>query len=208
MAQPSYELVIGSQFVAQSEFNVIVNKFSGGELVITNTENKIMFTVKACDTSFHSQRSLQDEGGKTIATLREKIMTAHERWNAFRGHSKADRDKIFSVVTNRMIQYGTHVKVFLANNMSDICDFYMRGSWSNRNCTIYKGDSSSTTIIAQYIDLLFQMQLWQSPERFMVTIYPNVDYAFVVTLIAILDVMKSLAKDDASEVVAEVLMGL
>ncbi|KAI3514987.1 hypothetical protein L1887_13735 [Cichorium endivia] len=43
-----------------------------------------------------------------------------------------------------------------------------------------------------------------SKDKFMVTIYPNVDYAFVVTLIAIIEAMKSSKTEDE---VAEEVMG-
>ena len=39
-----------------------------------------------------------------------------------------------------------------------------------------------------------------SKDKFMVTIYPNVDYAFVVTLIAIVDAMKRADTEAATKV--------
>lgn len=89
---------------------------------------------------------------------------------------------------------------------TDDCDFMIKGSWSQRNCAIYVGDSS--TIIAQMQPL--------DAKRFMVTIHPNVDYAFVVALIAIVDAMKCSDRKDkivaeaknASEVIVGVLSNL
>ncbi|KAK9054887.1 hypothetical protein SSX86_025966 [Deinandra increscens subsp. villosa] len=177
--------VIGSQFIATHEFDLIIRHHSG-DLVITDTRNKIMLTIKSCDTSFHRQRLLLDECERPIATLRAKNMTAHARWNVFRGESIDDSDMIFSATTNHMIQNHTHVNVSLANKMSrrnDDCDFQIKGNWSKRSCAFYKRDSSTTAIA--------QMHQRQSPEKFMVKINPTVDYAFVVALIAIVDAIES-----------------
>ncbi|KAK1440423.1 hypothetical protein QVD17_06250 [Tagetes erecta] len=163
-----------------------------------------MLTIKSCDTLFHTQRLLLDELDRPIAKLRSKNMTAHARWNVFEGDSEDNSDMIFSATTKHMIQNYTHVNVSLANKMSrsDDCDFQMKGSWSNRDCTIYKGDSS-TTVIAK-------MQQIQSPEKFMLTINPNVDYAFVVALIPIVDAMKShgAMKVVAAHVAAHAALGV
>ncbi|KAK9048954.1 hypothetical protein SSX86_032080 [Deinandra increscens subsp. villosa] len=176
--------VIGQQFIAPHESNLIVNRYSGGDFVITDTENKIILTVKSCDTVFHRQRLLLDECERPIATLRAKNKTAHARWNVFRGESKAESDMIFSATTDHMIQNHIHVNVSLANKMSsgDDCDFYIKGNWLNGNCDIRKRDSSSS---------IAQMHEWLSPHKFKVKIDPNVDYAFVVALIAIVDGIES-----------------
>ena len=73
-------------------------------------------------------------------------MTGHARWNAFRGNSNADSDKLFTTTRSYMIQKKTGVSVFLENTIND-CDFKIKGSWSQKRCAIYVGDSS--TIIAQ-----------------------------------------------------------
>ncbi|KAJ0681312.1 putative tubby-like protein [Helianthus annuus] len=204
MTQPSCAPhIISSQYVVPYEFNVIVDRHRNGDLVITNIKKNTMFTIKSCDTMFHSQRLLQDDCGRPIAMLRAKNMTAHSRWNVFRGQSKADSDMIFSTATNDIIQHRyTHVNISLANKRSgsNDCDFQIKGCWSDRNCTIYMGDSS-TTIIAQ-------MHVGQSPEKFMVTIYPDVDYAFVVALIAIVDAINNPGrKEVATNAAANVATG-
>ncbi|XP_076955588.1 protein LURP-one-related 10-like [Bidens hawaiensis] len=193
MSQPSYApaspavSVISPQFIVPYMYNVIVRRYASGILVVTDTNHKILITVKSCDSTLHTQRLLVDANERPIARLREKNTSAHDRWNAFRGESKADSDMIFSTVSNHMIQSKTHVNVFLANKASgrDDCDFKIKGNWSKRDCTIYMGNSS--TIIAQ----IHKTDGNQSKDKFMVTIYPNVDYAFVITLIAMVDVMEN-----------------
>jgi hypothetical protein len=75
-------------------------------------------------------------------------LTAHRRWKVFRGDSSHDKDFLFSVKKSSLLQVKTKLDVFLASNTKeDVCDFKIEGSWFERSCTIYAGDSS--TIVAQ-----------------------------------------------------------
>ncbi|KAK9124666.1 hypothetical protein Sjap_014268 [Stephania japonica] len=94
------------------------------------------------------------------------------------------------------IQFKTQLDVFLASNKSeDNCDFKIKGSWLGRSCVIYAGDSSA--IIAQIRKSLRQsfymhkkrtvQSIALGKDTFSVTVYPNVDHAFIVSLIVILN---------------------
>ncbi|XP_023737771.1 protein LURP-one-related 10 [Lactuca sativa] len=197
MAQPSYAplsspvSVIGSQFMSPYQLDIIVDRNPKGNVEITDMSNKIMLKVKRCDTSFHYQRVLLDVDDKPIVTMRKKIMSEHDRWNVFRGDSKSKSDMVFTTKTAHVFQSKTNVHVFLANKTGskDVCDFKITGSWSKKNCTIYMGDTSTT--IAQVNKMQSSENIKLVKDKFMVTIYPNVDYAFVVTLIGIVEAMKS-----------------
>ncbi|CAI9294311.1 unnamed protein product [Lactuca saligna] len=206
MAKPSNSYapvsVIGPQFMASSKFDIIVDTTLRGNIVITDMNHKILLKVKPFDTSFHHQRVLLDADDEPIAMIRQKLMTAHERWNVFRGDSKSNSDIIFSTKERHMIQIKTAIDVCLANKTSsDVCDFKLKGSWSNRNCTVYVGDTS--TPIAQMFKMEPSKNVKWVEGKFMVTIYPNVDYAFVVTLIAIVEAMKMINSDNRKKLFSE-----
>lgn len=75
-------------------------------------------------------------------------MKGHDRWEAFRGESTEVNDLIFSVKRSLMFQTKIKLDVFLANNMKeDISDFKVKGSWFERSCVVYAGDSHN--IVAQ-----------------------------------------------------------
>ncbi|KAK6266375.1 hypothetical protein QUC31_017212 [Theobroma cacao] len=75
-------------------------------------------------------------------------MSSHDKWQAFTGDSTESSDLIFTVKQSSMFQLKTKLDVFLANNTKeDVCDFKIKGSWSERSCVIYAGESS--TIVAQ-----------------------------------------------------------
>ncbi|KAJ9547700.1 hypothetical protein OSB04_020243 [Centaurea solstitialis] len=185
--------VIGSQFMAPYPFDIIIDINSGGKLVITDINHKIILKVKSCDTTFHHKRVLLDVNDKPIATLREKIMSKHNRWKVFRGKSTSDSNMIFSMKQPNMIQFKTSLNVFLANNK------VIKGSWSKRKCTIYAGDSS--TRIAQMHKMEPSKNKKFNKGKFMVTIQRNVDYAFVVALIAIVDAMKRTDAEYAEQMI-------
>ncbi|CAH1450599.1 unnamed protein product [Lactuca virosa] len=201
MAQPSYSplswpvSVIDSQFMAPSQLDIIVDTTLRGYIVITDTNHKILLKVKPCDTSFHYQRVLLDADDEPIVMIRKKLLTGHHRWNVFRGDSKSKSDIIFSTKTPNMIQMKTNVHVFLANKTSSkhVCDFKIKGSWYNRNCTIFVGDTS--TPIAQMSKIQSSEKAKLVEGKFMVTICASVDYAFVMTLIAIVEAMKMIKSD-------------
>ncbi|KAI3691710.1 hypothetical protein L6452_31512 [Arctium lappa] len=100
-------VTVDVQFMSPYPFDIIVDHtYSGGNLLITDINNKILLKVKPCNTTFHNQRVLLDVDDKPIVMLREKMQPLEN-------------------------------------------------------------------------------------VKFVVTIHPNVDYAFVVALIAIIDAMKS-----------------
>ncbi|KAI3703339.1 hypothetical protein L1987_73335 [Smallanthus sonchifolius] len=208
MAQPSDHAVIGPQFIVPHPLEVIVETYPCRTIVITDTDHKILFKVKSCNTSFHCQRLLLDANDETIVTLREKKLSAHKQWDAFRGQSKAGSDMIFSTKTEQVIQLKTHVNVMLANKSSnnDDCDLKIEGRWSKRNCTVHMRDSSTT--IAQMHKPQTSKKMKSGEDKFMVTIQPNMDYAFVVSLFAIVDAMENPDKTEGSSGTVELAVNV
>ena len=77
-----------------------------------------------------------------------QIMTMHDRWQAFWGESTEPDDLIFTLKRSSVFQIKTKLEVFLANNTKEeVCDFKVKGSWSERSCVIYAGESNN--IVAQ-----------------------------------------------------------
>ncbi|XP_052622938.1 protein LURP-one-related 10-like isoform X2 [Lactuca sativa] len=200
--------VIGSQFLAPHQLDLIVDRISSGILLITDINHKIMFKVKPCDSFFHEQRVLLDIDDQPIVVMRNKSMTVHDGWYVFRGDSESKSDMIFTKKKHCVIQLlKSDVNVFLANKTSskNVCDFKVAGSWSKRNCTIYMGDTSTT--IAQMCKMQSSENIIKFVnEKFKVTISPNVDFAFVITIIAIVEAMED--SDKKSKGVVQVVGGV
>lgn len=78
-----------------------------------------------------------------------QLMSAHDRWQVFRGESTESCDLIFTAKRSSVFQLKTKLDVFLANNREDVCDFKVKGSWLDRSCVVYAGDADSSTIVAR-----------------------------------------------------------
>ncbi|XVF37452.1 hypothetical protein REPUB_Repub20aG0013100 [Reevesia pubescens] len=168
---------------------------TNGNFVVTDINGNIVFKVKGAFLTTRNRRVLLDAAGHPIVTLRKKVlMSAHGRWKVFRGDSTNSSDLMFSAKRSSIFQLKTRLDVFLANNKKeDVCDFKVKGSWFERSCVIYAGDSS--TIVAQMHKKLTVKSILIGKDKFMVTVYPKIDYAFIVALIVILDGINS--TDDA-----------
>ena len=80
----------------------------------------------------------------------------HHRWEVFRGDSTSSGDLLFSVKTTSLIQLKTEMDVFLAGNTAQqVCDFKIKGSYFDRSCVFYLGDSN--TMVAQVSAFLIML---------------------------------------------------
>nr|GMC99723.1 protein LURP-one-related 10-like [Ipomoea batatas] len=81
--------------------------------------------------------------------------------------------------TQSLLYAQRNLDVFLRNNIAEkICDFKIKASNSANKCDIY---GSSSLLIAQ------MKRKGILRTHFMMSVNPNVDYAFIVALIVILD---------------------
>lgn len=76
------------------------------------------------------------------------MMSLHDRWQVFRGESTEQRDLLYTVKRSSMLQFKTKLDVFLSHNKEENrCDFRVKGSWLERSCVVYAGESDA--IVAQ-----------------------------------------------------------
>ncbi|KAF7143588.1 hypothetical protein RHSIM_Rhsim05G0227600 [Rhododendron simsii] len=196
MAQSSYPpignpvAIVSPQFCAAYPVDLtIVRKLlsiTEGNFAVTDVNGNVMFKIKGKVFSLRDRRVLLDNAGNPILTLQQKILTAHRRWQVYRGDSTDAKDLLFSAKKSSLIQFKTQLDVFLAaNTKEEVCDFKIKGSWLERSCTIYLGDTS--TIIAQMHRKHSVQSIVLGKDTFSVTVYPHVDYAFIVALVVVLE---------------------
>ncbi|XP_022761320.1 protein LURP-one-related 15-like [Durio zibethinus] len=181
-------VVIGEQFLAtypvelkiqQKVFTLAENNFN-----ITDVNGNPIFKVKGKLFSLRDRRVLLDAAGNPLVSLKQKILTVHRRWQVFKGESNSSDDLLFSVKKSSMLQFKTTLDVFLASNTSESQpDFRIKGGWHESSCTIYAGD----TIIAEMHRKHNVKTMVFDTDTYGVTAYPNVDYAFIVALVVVLD---------------------
>ncbi|KAM7532060.1 hypothetical protein LguiB_035470 [Lonicera macranthoides] len=186
--------IVGPHFCSPHPVDLVITRkvltITDGNFVVTDVNGNFMFKVKGSLLTLHGRRVILDAAGNPIVALRRKILSAHNRWQVFRGESSEPRDLIFTAKTSSMIQLKTELDVFLAHNKAqEVFDFKVKGSWLERSCIVYAGESYS--IVAQMHKKMSAESVLLGKDKFMVTVYPNIDYAFIVALIVILDEINS-----------------
>ncbi|KAI0531180.1 hypothetical protein KFK09_000733 [Dendrobium nobile] len=151
-----------------------------GGLAAVDAAGNVIF--RALKSSWGGFTQLRDASGHTILTVQEKFWSWHSRWQAFAGESTEAKDLLFSIKRSSAWQIHDEWFVFLAaNTKEEKCDFKIVGSYSKKNYTIFKGDSSF--VVAQ---LTKQHKLNITLKHaFGASISANCDYSFVAALITI-----------------------
>ncbi|KAJ6871732.1 protein LURP-one-related 15-like isoform X1 [Populus alba x Populus x berolinensis] len=169
-------VVIGPQYLAQYPVELAVSPelWSLGEndFKVSDINGTLIFQVKSKLLSMPVRRFLKDAAGNTLVNLRQKIMTMHRSWEAFRGESKEEKDLLFTAKKSKLFQFKTDLDVFLGNNKGEVPDFKVKEGYSESSCSILLGDSN--TMLAQV------------HGRHILAIMPNVDYAFIVALVVVI----------------------
>ncbi|XP_038905051.1 protein LURP-one-related 10 [Benincasa hispida] len=181
--------VVSPQFIAPYPVDLTITKklmtLAEGSFSVTDVNGTVMFKVKGSVFSLHDRRVLLDSAEKPIISFQQKLFSAHRKWYAYRGESTDSKDLLFTVKKSSILQLRTQLDVILASNSSESsCDFKIKGSWLERSCTISLGDGS--TIIAQMHRQHNLQSVMFDKDTFGVTVYPNVDFAFIVALVVIL----------------------
>ncbi|XP_021898515.1 protein LURP-one-related 10-like [Carica papaya] len=182
-------VVVGPQFVAPYPIDLVLSKklfkLGEGHFDITDVNGTQIFTLRNKFFSIRDRRTLLDACGSPLLTLQQKILTAHRRWQVYRGESTNPKDLIFSAKKSSLIQFKTELNVFLAQNSSESAyDFKVKGSWLERSCTVHIGNSN--TVIGQMHKKHSIQSIVFDKDTFAITAYPHVDYAFIVALVIIL----------------------
>ncbi|XP_065857236.1 protein LURP-one-related 15-like [Euphorbia lathyris] len=185
-------VVIDHQFCAQYPTDLVIStkilSLGENDFGVHDVNGTLIFKIKSKHLTMHDRRYLKDANDNILVTLHEKIMSAHKRWVAYRGESGEETDLLFSVKKSSMIQMKTQLDIYLGNNKAELNpDFKVKGSWKERSCTIFIGDGESKPIIAQMHRGHNLKTAMLDADNFAVTVYPNVDYAFIVALVVVLD---------------------
>ncbi|CAB4315313.1 unnamed protein product [Prunus armeniaca] len=181
-------VVVNSQFLSSYPVDLVISEklmtIKEGSFAISDVNGNVMFNVKGSVLSLHDHRVLVDSAGAPIVTFRQKILTAHRRWQVYKGDSSDSKELLFSAKKSGIIQLKTELDVFLASNTKeDTHDFKVKGSFKERSCTIY---TKENTIIAQMHKQVGVKNRVLGKDAFSVTVYPQVDFGFIVAVVVIL----------------------
>ncbi|CAN0846748.1 Protein LURP-one-related 15, partial [Linum grandiflorum] len=134
-------VVISPYFLARYpvELTVMIDKDS----TVTDFNGTVIFRIKNKHLSLHDRRKLMDASGNVLVSMSQKIMTAHRRWQSFRGDSQDGKELLFSVKKSSMLQLETKLDIFLAGNTNEhVPDFKIKGTYQESSCIIYLGNTN------------------------------------------------------------------
>ncbi|CAJ1809908.1 unnamed protein product [Sphenostylis stenocarpa] len=172
--------VINPFYTAPHAINLQINTEKGVTYDVKG--ERIFYVIKDTFCPLHYRRVLYDDKQNPILTTYKKIMALRERCKVFKGESNDPSEFLFSVKDikkpSKIPRGISKLNVFLANNKDEKnCDFRVIIHGSKRSCIVYAGESP--TVVAQM----------ENNGGFNVLVYPNVDYAFIVALLMIVNEM-------------------
>ncbi|XP_066393659.1 protein LURP-one-related 15-like [Miscanthus floridulus] len=184
--------VVSPQFCAPHVVPLTVTKkamsFSGGDFTVTDdASSAVVLQVRGTYLSVRRHRVLHDAAGRAILTMQRKVFSMREKWKVFRGDSTAANDLLFRVKKTSIFQMKTKLDVFLAGNTTaeQVCDFKIKGSYFERSCAFYRGNSN--VLIAQMNRKFTLSNVLLGKDTYSVSVFPHVDYVFIAALVVILD---------------------
>ncbi|KAI3759922.1 hypothetical protein L1987_50309 [Smallanthus sonchifolius] len=190
--------VVSPQFVSPNLIHMLSGKklltLSDGNFGVTDANGNLLFKLKGKLLSVRGKRLLVDAIGNRILTFQKKL-SARKRWQCFRGDSTDPRDHVFSAKQVNRTQFKTSLEVFLPSNRNqDVADFTVKGNWFEKRCTVYAGET--TTVIAEMNKKQTVPFIAFGADTCTITAYPNVDYVFIVALMAILNEINDDKEED------------
>ncbi|XP_057972775.1 protein LURP-one-related 15 [Malania oleifera] len=158
-----------------------------GRFTVADMSGNVIFRVRRSLFNIRARHRLYNAVGMPLVTLRQKIMSIHGRWRAYMGDSSYSRDLIFnarraSVLGGKVI---SELNAYLPANISEhFYDFKIIGGYQSSTCTIYAGNCVTVLAQMQKRPDLGALSI-SGREQYVLRVSPNVDYAFIVSLLII-----------------------
>lgn len=181
--------VISHQYCAPYPVQLTIQRkpisFSGGDFKVLDSLGNLLLTVQGRAFSLRDKRILRDQAGNALLTMKRKLLSLHQMWEAYRGEETTQENLLFTARTSKVFQLRTSLNICLPGSNSQT-DFKVKGSFFERSCTIYQG----TNVIAEMRSRYTISKVLLERNKFAITLYPGVDYAFIVSLVLILHEIK------------------
>ncbi|XWS74748.1 hypothetical protein CRYUN_Cryun01aG0024400 [Craigia yunnanensis] len=180
--------VVGDRFCVPYTMELLVKRkiqsFSNAHYDVFDSTGNVLLQVDGGVRNFHKKRVMKDPAGLPVITLREKqALTWKQQWLIHQGESSERNHFLCSVQRSNALQIKNNLDVYLASSYKeDGRDFRVTGSFTSLSFKVRKGNS----IIAE-VSHNFTWGSCKGKDSFKVKVYPEVDYAFIVALIVIMD---------------------
>ncbi|OAY46344.1 protein LURP-one-related 14 [Manihot esculenta] len=160
-----------------------IKKLSSAQFEVFDLSGNLLLQVDGGVWNLKMKRILRDPAGFPILTMRGKALTFWHKWKAYEGENAEKNNILFSVQQSHPLQIKKELNVFLANFKKKIPDFHVTGSYSSLSFKVFKGHR----LLAEAKHNFTMESFCKGKEKYRVKVYPEVDYAFIVALLVILD---------------------
>ncbi|KAK8643417.1 hypothetical protein V6N13_012716 [Hibiscus sabdariffa] len=179
--------IIGDQFcvpyIMRLNVKRKVESFYNAHYDVFDTTGNVLLQIDGSVWNSAKKRVMKDPAGLPVITLRKKSLFWKKKWQIHEGQSSEQNHFLCGVQRSDALTIKNNLDVYLASSYNDGGpDFHVTGSLTSLSFKVWKGNSIIAEVKHNYT--------WGSvkgKESFKVKVYPEVDYAFIVALIVIMD---------------------
>ncbi|KAF2319224.1 hypothetical protein GH714_014059 [Hevea brasiliensis] len=160
-----------------------IKKLCYAQFEVFDQSGNLLLQIDGGVWNLRMKRIMRDPSGFPILTLRGKIITLWHKWKAYEGDTTDEDNIVFSVQQSHPFQIKKELHVFLENCKKKVPDFLVIGSYTSLSFKVFKGHR----LLAEVKHNFTLESFYKGKEKYRVKIYPEVDYAFIVALLVVLD---------------------
>ncbi|GAA0182065.1 hypothetical protein LIER_30315 [Lithospermum erythrorhizon] len=150
---------------------------------ILDTCGNVLLRVDGSIWQLNRKRVVYNPDGLPIISIRRKAFKMREQWTVHRGDSSDATNFLYQVEESQFFQLKKKLDVFLSTNQTrNQPDFRLTASYLSQSFKVHKG----VYLIAE-VKEKFKVGSLIGKQSFEVRVYPGVDFAFIVSLLVILN---------------------
>ncbi|KAH7667522.1 LURP-one-related protein [Dioscorea alata] len=184
-------IIVGEEYCKpepiQLAFSTTIKGVKKKDLAITDLDGKALFWLSSDVASKKKWFILDAATGFPLLSIIKKTWSLHNRCQAFRaGEDTDEKNHLFTVKKSTILKIHKEWDVFLAANTEEVeWDFKITGEFSKRSIKVFHKQNPTAAIaeMSQH-DTVVKVRL--ANDAFRVTISPNIDFAFIASLICTL----------------------
>ncbi|CAN1325600.1 Protein LURP-one-related 14 [Linum perenne] len=161
-----------------------IKGLSNAQFEVFDPCGNLLLRVEGGVWNLRMKRVFRDPSGFPLLTLYGKSITFWHKWSAYANDDIPDDNLLFTVKQSHPLQIKKDLNVYLSKTgLVDAPDFNVTGSYTSLSFKVYKGHR----ILAEVKHNFTLESFYKGKERFTIKVYPEVDYAFIIALLVIID---------------------
>ncbi|CAL1387765.1 unnamed protein product [Linum trigynum] len=180
-----------------------IKGLSNAQFEVFDPCGNVILHVEGGVWNFRMKRVFREPSGFPILTMYGKTITLWHKWRAYINEESPSSERmndnnnlLFTVKQSHPLQIKKDLNVYLSDhhilsngNMNNPTkkigapDFNVIGSYTSLSFKVYKGHR----ILAEVKHNFTLESFYKGKERYTIKVYPEVDYAFIIALLVIID---------------------